>query len=266
MKFSVLMSLYVKEQPDYLEQCFESLVAQTVQADEIILILDGKITAELEQVIQKFSAILPLVVIPLSENQGLGKALNFGLTQCRNAWVFRMDTDDICLPDRFEKQVAFIEKHPETIILGGQIAEFGQDIHDIISYRRVPTHHNALVKFTQQRCPFNHMTVAYQKETILASGGYEDLQEDYYLWIKLIALGKPVANLEDVLVYARVGNGMVNRRRGLAQAKAEWRLFKLKQKLGLQTISTGFATFVLRALPRLLPASLLGFIYRLTRK
>ncbi|MDO5055575.1 MAG: glycosyltransferase [Pasteurella oralis] len=266
MKFSVLMSLYFKENPDYLRQCFESLQAQTLPANEIVLVFDGKITPELEQVVQDFAPILPLVIVRLEQNQGLGKALNYGLTQCQNEWVFRMDTDDICEPDRFEKQVAFIQTHPDTVIFGGQIAEFGENINDIVSYRRVPTDHDAIVAFTKKRCPFNHMTVAYQKSAVLESGGYQDLQEDYYLWIKLIALGKPVANLDDVLVYARVGNGMVGRRRGLPQAKAEWRLFKLKYRLKIQGLIDGLATFALRAIPRLLPVSALQFVYQFTRK
>ena len=88
------------------------------------------------------------------------------------------------------KQVAFIEQHPDTIIFGGQIAEFGENIQDIVAYRNVPTDAQDIVKFTQKRCPFNHMTVAYQKSAVINCGGYEDLQEDYYLWIKLVAQGQ----------------------------------------------------------------------------
>lgn len=266
MKFSVLMSLYFKEKPEYLTECFESLKNQTVQADEIVVVFDGAITPELEQIVQNFAEILPLNIVRLAQNQGLGKALNHGLTHCRNEWVFRMDTDDICIPERFEKQVSFIEQNPDTIIFGGQIAEFGSDINDIVSYRRVPTETKAIVEFTQKRCPFNHMTVAYQKSAVLECGGYQDLQEDYYLWIKLVALGKKVANLPEVLVYARVGNGMVGRRRGIAQAKAEWRLFKLKYKVGIQGYISGFITFLMRSIPRILPTSLLSHIYKLLRK
>lgn len=266
MKFSVLMSLYYKEQPKYLVESLQSLVAQTRQADEVVLVFDGKLTDELEQVVQNFTEKLPLVIVRLEQNQGLGKALNIGLTHCKNEWVFRMDTDDICVPERFEKQVAFIEQNPDMVIFGGQIAEFGENIHDIVSYRNVPSNYAEIVKFTQKRCPFNHMTVAYRKSEVLACGGYQDLQEDYYLWIKLIGLGKKAANLPDLLVYARVGNGMVSRRRGLQQAKAEWRLFKLKQQVGLQNPLSGFAVFAMRALPRLLPVNLLKFVYSFTRK
>lgn len=266
MKFSVLMSLYIKEQPRYLVECFESLVAQTVQADEIVIVFDGPITSELEQVVQEFSQKLPLVIVRLPENRGLGKALNEGLTHCKNEWVFRMDTDDICVPQRFEKQVAFIEQQPDLVIFGGQIAEFGKEMHDIVSYRRVPTSHQEIVKFTRKRCPFNHMTVAYRRSEVLACGGYQNVQEDYYLWIKLVGSGKQTANLDEILVYARVGNGMVGRRRGMEHVKAEWRLFKLKQQVGLQNPLAGFAVFLMRGLPRLLPTSLLSQVYKLTRQ
>ncbi|QHB18351.1 glycosyltransferase family 2 protein [Mannheimia pernigra] len=266
MKFSVLMSLYIKEQPQYLVECFESLKAQTRQADEIILCFDGTVTPELEAIVEEYSVILPIKTVKFVQNRGLGKTLNEGLTYCSNEWIFRMDTDDICLPDRFEKQVAFIEKNPEIVIFGGQIAEFGQDIYDIVAYRNVPITAQEIIQFTRMRCPFNHMTVAYQKSKVLEVGGYQDLQEDYYLWIKLIAQFKQVANLPDLLVYARVGNGMVNRRRGKAQAEAEWRLYKLKNRCRIHDPISGFGIFLMRAVPRLLPLSVLKAVYGLLRK
>ncbi|MDH2924233.1 glycosyl transferase family 2 [Nicoletella semolina] len=266
MKFSVLMSLYIKESPQYLTECFESLARQTHLADEIVLVFDGAITPELENVVQNFSKILPLKEVRLPQNRGLGKALNAGLLHCSYDWVFRMDTDDICVSDRFEKQLNFIRENPDVTILGGQIAEFGNHLSEVISYRRVPTSQAEIIKFAQKRCPFNHMTVAYQKQAVIELGGYEDLQEDYYLWIKLMSAGKKMANLADILVYARVGNGMVGRRRGMAQAKAEWRLFRLKHRLGVQNQVNGFTVFTMRSIPRLLPTSILRHLYKWTRR
>ncbi|WP_040976215.1 glycosyltransferase family 2 protein [Necropsobacter massiliensis] len=267
MKFSVLMSLYIKENPQYLSECLESLKTQTLPADEIVLVFDGALTPALESAVQHYQELLPLKIVRLAQNRGLGKALNEGLQHCVNEWVLRMDTDDICQPQRFEKQAAFIRQHPDSVIVGGQIAEFGTDMQDIVSYRRVPTDAADIVAFTRRRCPFNHMTVAYKKSAVLAAGGYQDLQEDYYLWINLVAkYPQQVANLADILVYARVGNGMVGRRRGLAQAKCEWNLFKLKRRLNMQGIVAGLSVFALRVIPRLLPLWLLQVVYRFLRK
>lgn len=72
MKFSVLMSLYFKEKPEYLTECFESLKNQTVQADEIVVVFDGAITPELEQVVQNFAEILPLNIVRLAQKSGVG--------------------------------------------------------------------------------------------------------------------------------------------------------------------------------------------------
>lgn len=163
--FSVLLSLYHKENPLALEQSFQSIWKdQTIQPDEIILVLDGPIGEELSQFVQKWQQIIgkSLRVIPLSQNVGLGKALNKGLEHCSNEWVFRMDTDDICRPDRFEKQIKFIQSNPNIVVLGGQILEFDYIPDDSVVIKTVPTTNEDLKKFAQKRCPFNHMTVAYK--------------------------------------------------------------------------------------------------------
>lgn len=266
MKFSVLISLYIKEKPQYLRECFDSLKAQTVQADEIVVLFDGAVTEELETIVEEYRQTLPIKAVKFPQNRGLGKTLNEGLHYCSNEWVFRMDTDDICVPERFEKQVAFIEKNPETIIFSGQIAEFNQNIDDISYYRRVPTTAKEIVKFTRYRCPFNHMAVAYQKSKVIECGGYQDLQEDYNLWVKMVANGNQVANLEDLLVYARVGNGMVSRRHGWNYFKSEWRLYLLKNQCKIHDPITGFGIFLLRAVPRILPLAVLKKVYQMVRK
>ncbi|OOR98192.1 amylovoran biosynthesis protein AmsE [Haemophilus paracuniculus] len=266
MKFSVLMSLYIKEDPTFLAECFESLKNQTYPADEIVVLFDGKVTEALENVVAKYEQILPIKAVRFAENRGLGKTLNEGLNYCSHEWVFRMDTDDICVPERFEKQVKFIEQNPDVIIFGGQIAEFNRNIQDIVAYRNVPTEREKIVEFTRLRCPFNHMTVAYQKSKVQECGGYQGLQEDYTLWIKMVANGNKVANLPDVLVYARVGNGMVGRRRGWKQFEYEWQLYRLKNQFKIHNPILGLGIFLMRAVPRILPLSVLTIIYKLLRK
>ena len=108
MKFSVLMSIYHREQPEFLRQCLQSLCAQTLAADEVVLVYDGLLTPQLEAVAKGFQAALPLKIVRLAENVGLGRALNEGLAHCSHDWVFRMDGDDICLPERFAFQAALV--------------------------------------------------------------------------------------------------------------------------------------------------------------
>ncbi|MGF7452360.1 glycosyltransferase family 2 protein [Pasteurella bettyae] len=269
MKFSVLMSLYIKENPRFLSECLESLVAQTYPADEIVLVFDGPITPELESEVNRFKDKLPLNIVPLPQNLGLGKALNEGIKHCRNEWIFRMDTDDICYPERFAKQVAYIEQHPDVVMFSTQIAEFDQDPTQIISVRNVPTSYEEIVEFNKVRSPFNHMTVAYRKSLLEEVGGYQHhlFLEDYNLWNRIIATGKRVGNLPEVLLYARTnGDAMIGRRRGLIYAKSEWKLYKLKQSLKIQSTVAGFITFLMRTLPRLMPVGLLKIIYKLMRK
>lgn len=269
MKFSVLMSLYIKEQPAFLADCLKSLVRQTYPADEIILVLDGEITPELRQVIDEFITLLPLKLIPLAQNVGLGKALNEGIKHCSNEWIFRMDTDDICYPERFAKQVEFIEKNPDVVLFSTQIAEFDQSPENILSVREVPISFEEIIRFNKMRSPFNHMTVAYKKSVLEEVGGYQHhlFLEDYNLWNRIIAKGYRVGNLPDILLYARTnGNAMIGRRRGLIYAKSEWKLFKLKYQLSIQGLLGGFMTFLMRTLPRLLPVFILKLLYKKVRK
>lgn len=266
MNFSVLLSLYVKESPEFLNQCFVSIWdSQTFKPTEIVLVLDGPIGEKLTACVQKWQSKIgsPLRVVPLPQNVGLGKALNEGLKQCSYNWVFRMDTDDICTSDRFEKQVAFIKQNPDVVLFSGQVMEFDKDITDANVLKAVPITYEEIKEFAQKRCPFNHMTVAYKREVILALGGYQHhlFMEDYNLWLRVIGNNHKVANLPDVLLYARVGNGMHARRKGFEYIKSEKQLLKLKKELKLQSPIHANILFLLRSSFRLLPSSLLGKIY-----
>lgn len=268
MKFSLLMSLYFKESPSYLNQALSSVwVDQTVRPSEIILVLDGPITKDLTNIIDIWKVKLQesLKIVELKENVGLGNALNIGLKNCSNEWVFRMDTDDICMPDRFEKQLAFIESNPDVVVFGGQVLEFENEPNDFQVLKSVPTTNEEIRLFSQKRCPFNHMTVAYKKSIILELGGYQHhlFMEDYNLWLRVIGAGYKVANLADVVLYARVGNGMHARRKGLEYIKSEKQLLNLKKDLKLQNPLYANMLFLIRSMFRLMPSALLGKIYNI---
>lgn len=266
MNFSVLMSIYHKENPEFLNQCFSSIwTEQSLKPTEIVLVKDGGLTTELEQVISTWQENLGSVlkIVALEQNVGLGKALNAGLAQCNYDWVLRMDTDDIATPDRFQKQIDFIQKNPDVVLFSGQVLEFNQDISDANILKSVPTDYQEIKQFAQKRCPFNHMTVAYKKDVILELGGYQHhlFMEDYNLWLRVIGAGYQVANLPDVLLYARVGNGMHARRRGWQYIKSEKQLLDLKLQLKIQAFVPAVILFLVRSFTRLLPSSLLSVIY-----
>ena len=266
MNFSLLMSLYIKESPEYLNDCFNSVFCnQTIKPKEIVLVLDGPITEDLSNIINFWSKKIKsiLKVIKLEQNVGLGNALNIGLRNCSNEWVFRMDTDDICKPDRFEKQLAFIESNPDVVLFGGQVLEFENEPNDFQVLKSVPTTNEEIRLFSQKRCPFNHMTVAYKKSIILELGGYQHhlFMEDYNLWLRVIGADYKVANLADVVLYARVGNGMHARRKGLEYIKSEKKLLNLKKDLKLQKPLYANMLFLIRSMFRLMPSALLGKIY-----
>lgn len=267
MKFSVLMSLYEKEEATFLAQCFDSLYAQTLPANEIVLVFDGELNAALEDCVSAYQAKLPLKIVRLPQNMGLGKALNAGIEHCQNEWIFRMDTDDICHPERFAKQMAFIEHH-DVDIVGTQLAEFETDPERLMGERKVPIDAQAIYQYAKMRSPFNHPTVAYRKSMLQKLDGYQHhlFLEDYNLWIRILANGYKTANLPDTLLYMRVGNGMVNRRKGWNYFKSEWQLAKLKWVLHFDQGVIIFCHFLIRSLPRLLPTNLLKIIYHYLHK
>ncbi|MFW1741874.1 glycosyltransferase family 2 protein [Acinetobacter johnsonii] len=266
MYFSVLLSLYFKESPIFLNKCFQSIWdEQSLQPSQIVLVIDGPVGSDLQEVVKQWQDKLGdiLLMLPLKENVGLGKALNEGLKHCTYEWVFRMDTDDICKPDRFEKQIQFIRENPEVVLFSGQIVEFDENPDDATVLKSVPTEHTDIIKFAQKRSPFNHMTVAYRKSVIEAVGGYQHhlFMEDYNLWLRVIGAGYRVGNHPDILLYARVGNGMHARRKGYEYIKSEKKLLNLKKELKIQNPIHANILFLIRSTFRLMPSSLLGKIY-----
>lgn len=232
--YSVLMSVYFKEKSDFLKQAIESMLNQTVKPDEIVIVEDGSLTDELYEVLngytQKYSAIFHRVIN--ETNLGLGKALNRGLEVCKNKLVARMDTDDISLLDRCEKQLKILSENSDIDIVGTNISEFINTPKETVSVRKVPCKHDEICSYLKKRCPFNHMSVMFKKSAVLNAGGYLDwhYNEDYYLWIRMYLNGCRFSNINENLVNVRVGQEMFARRGGKAYYKSEKNLFKFMYK------------------------------------
>jgi len=218
MTYSVLMSVYKDDSPEFLRLALESIYdKQTRKPDEIVIVFDGPITDELTSVLNEFHSGKENIVkyYPQEVNRGLGEALRIGSEKCSGDYILRMDSDDISVPTRFEKQIAYVELHPEIDVLGTDIAEFqnspdGEDMR----VRTCPANHEDIVKMGKKRNPMNHVTACIKRSALEKCGGYKTLLllEDYYLWLNMIAAGCTLANINESLVYVRVGNGFDSKR------------------------------------------------------
>lgn len=229
-EYSVLMSVYYKERPEYLKASIESIQAQTCPTKDFVLVCDGPLTPELDAVIEEKKTMLGAIlqVIRLEKNNGLGKALNAGLMHCKYELVARMDSDDIAYPDRCERQMAVFNTKPEVSICSGIVEEFSST-PEIVDARRVPPETNEeILTFARSRNPFNHPCVMYKKSAVEAVGSYQDfyLLEDYYLWLRMLMAGYQGYNIQAPLVHMRAGADMYKRRSGIRYAKAQIALFK----------------------------------------
>ncbi len=262
MSFSVLMSIYTKESPCYLEECFESLSSQTLKATEIILVEDGPITGELSAVIDHYCFDLPVKRIKLKVNLGLASALNEGLKHCSNELVLRMDTDDVALPHRFERQVKFMQDNPDISVASAWVEERDNEMADSGFLKVMPEHHCEILTFAKRRNPINHPVAIFRKSAVLAVGGYPLVfPEDYALWSVMLVNGYKFYNAQEVLLYMRTGDAFIDRR-GLSFFKGEIGLLKFQKAIGFLSGVEFCLNFMLRAAIRLPPAGIRKFLYK----
>lgn len=222
--YSVLMSVYKKEDADYFKESIESMIRQTLAPEEIVIVKDGLLTNELEEIINHYVQKAPFLftVVPLKENVGLGKALNHGLENCRNELVARMDTDDISVEARCQIQVDAFNQDQKLSIVGSFIDEFQDDSSTIVSSRTVPTKHEDIIRFSQRRNPFNHPTVMYKKSVVLKNGGYGDFKrnQDLDLFVRMLHNGAFSKNIDQSLVLFRANEDNLKRRKSWVKCKS----------------------------------------------
>ncbi len=274
-KFSVSMCVYGKDNPEHFDVAIESIVNQTVVPSEIVLTVDGPIPISIENVIKKYEDILDnssisFKVIKLEKNVGHGEARRICFDNCTYNYIALMDADDISVSSRFEKQLLYIQNHPKTSVVGGEITEFinsenPRDISNCAGKRIVPLKDKDIKVYMKKRCPMNQVTVMFKKKDIAEVGGYIDwyCEEDYYLWIRLALAGKIFGNVSDNLVNVRVGSDMYRRRGGIEYFKSEKKL----QRYMLNKKMIGFGRYFINVLERfilqiLMPNSLRGWLFK----
>ena len=312
MKFSVIMSIYQNDVPEHLHIALESLLNQTRRPDEIVIVGDGPVPAELEQEIERLptegsgaagskfkvqgsnalkrvqdsklhtdsteltdsitqtsrfnsqssiafgddchdsvnqasllTLAAPIILnlqghetviryLPQEKNRGLGAALAIAVEAAQYPYLARMDADDIAVPDRFEKQLRFMEQHPDVAAVGGMIEDFSSDPNHVTGRRIVPLESEDIHRYMRSRNGMNHVTVMFKKEELLRVGNYQPfhLNEDYYLWVRMIQQGCQLMNIPDVLVRVRAEKEQVDRRGGFPYFRDQYRVFKYMLNTG----------------------------------
>lgn len=235
--YSVLMSVYYKEKPDYLRESMLSMWNQTAKSDDFVLVCDGPLTKELDGVVEEMQKIFGhfLHVCRLKENSGLGNALNEGLKHCKNELVARMDSDDISRSYRCETQLGMFIKNDELCFCSGTVSEFVTSPSTPTGKRCLPKSNNEIRKFSRKRNPMNHPCVMFKKSAVITVGGYDEtyhLFEDYYLWVRLLKKGFKAENTNDVLLDMRTPEDIYQRRGGKKYAKDLLRFHKWMKRIG----------------------------------
>lgn len=264
--FSVLISVYKKEKAEYLKRALQSVINQTLKPTEIVIVKDGPLTKELDDCIEDFQKQNSKLfkILSFKENRGLGLALRDGVKACKYEYIARMDSDDISKPDRFEKQFNYLQKHPETALLGTWITEFSKDENNPDTVTKLPCTHQEIIKFAKRRNPFRHVTVVLKKSAVIQSGNYRDFLwfEDYDLFVRILQKGYIAANISECLVNVRADKDMFARRGGWQYLKQDYRFQKFLLKTGFITSAEFLMNIVIRTIVRLMPDAVRSWIYK----
>lgn len=261
-KYSVLMSLYKKEHPEYLRLALDSMINQTVKPDEIVLVEDGPLTPELYSVVNEYKSYLHIVINNV--NLGLGLALNEGLKVCKNELVARMDTDDISKPDRCEKQLKRFEEKPELSLVGSHIDEFVGEKENVIAQRRVPLTSESIYEFAKKRSAFNHPTVMYKKSAVLGEGGYSNLKrnQDVDLFGRMLFNGHKAENLDEALLWFRSSDELATRRKSWENTWSYIYTIKRFWKMGYSSFGNYVTVLIAQTVIYFMPVKIQNWVYK----
>ena len=264
-KYSVLMTVYTKDNPEYFSLALDSMVHQTYKPDEIVLVKDGPVVESLQKVIDDhIVAGAPIVQVQLPKNVGLGLALNEGIKVVKNELIARMDSDDYSMPERCELQVKEFEKNPKLDIIGSPVQEFVGSVDNIVGERKVPLTNEEIYKFAKKRDSFNHPTVMYRKSAVEKAGCYSDYRknQDTDLWIKMLSNGVTCMNLAEPVFRFRFDEGTYQKRKSWINTKI---LIGIRYKAWKSGFNS-FAEFLMVAVAQLgmyvLPVGFQKFLYQ----
>lgn len=262
--YSVLMSVYCKENPRYFNTSIKSMLCQTVKPEQFVIVEDGSLPDELEKVIIKYKNKFPELfsVVKLEKNSGLAIALDCGLKECRNELVARMDSDDISLKNRCEKQLEKFMENKTLALLGCNIAEFCDDPHVVTSLRNVPPDYKTICKQIKRRDPFNHPTVMFKKSEVIRCGGYGELRrrQDFDLFSRMINMGCYAENINEPLVLFRSNKDNYLRRKSKESCDSYIKVVKLNYQRGYCSILDLLYIIIAEKILQFMPMPVMIFV------
>ena len=257
------MSVYRKENPKFLKESIDSMLNQTVLTDDFIIMEDGALTNELEDIVKYYEGNYDFIhVYRRKQNLGLGLTLMEGVKLCKNEVICRMDSDDYSIPERCEKELRLINMGYSLV--GSDIAEFEGSVSNIIVRKKMPHTYKAIYDYAKYRNPFNHSTVMFRKDTILKAGNYRHLPklEDYDLWSRVLMVSKKCANIQEELVYMRINDDFYKRRGGKENLQSHLYLRKemlKRHQINIINYLLGCGSIIIRFI---CPNRLKGYIYK----
>ncbi|APY14912.1 MULTISPECIES: glycosyltransferase [unclassified Brucella] len=259
LPFSLLMSVYAGDNSVYFDCALRSILNNSIRPNEIVLVIDGPVSEQILSVIDAYQSLLPIRVLKLKENIGLGPALAQGLLACSYSWVARFDSDDVCSPNRFLRQLEFIDSNPSVDAFSCPILEFNDALdggRNVV--RRVPVGLDNILRFAKWRSPLNHMAVMFKKESAIKAGNYRDEPsfEDYSLWLRMLKIGLILDNMDEILVFARAGRAIEKRRGGVRYIKNEIAMHKKLLEWGFMKLPECTCILLSKLFVRILPGKL----------
>lgn len=270
-KISVIMSVYKNDNKDHFKCAVDSLLNQTYLPSEIIIVVDGLVNKGIDVLLKEYSKLDVFNIIKLKKNKGLANALNTGFLESKYEFIARMDSDDICIPSRFEKQIDFFKTNKDIQILGGQIIQFKNKIEEKVLRRKLPIKHIEMISLMKTRSPFAHPTVMFKKEVMTKTQGYSTVYfpEDYDFFVRSFLHGFKFANLDENILFFRLGEDEVSsikRRWGKEYAKSEFKLYMHFYRINFFNLFDLLKMILLKIPLRLLPFRLFKSIYLYSTK
>lgn len=261
MNFSVLMSIYCKENPAYFREALDSIFSQTILPSEIVLVKDGKLTPELDSVIDEYVNRYPIFKILVNEeNLGLGLSLAKGVLACSNEYIARMDTDDTMPKDRFEKEFSLLEQGNDVVSCWSALYDEAMDT--VVAVKKRPASHDEIVQLARRRSPLCHAGSVFRRSAVLKVGNYQhcNLYEDYHLWVRMLVAGCRFSNVQQVLYNVRTSGSMINRRGGWGYLVNELKTFIFFYQIGFYSLLDLIRNIMIRFPIRILPIGLRKYV------